>query len=273
MNRSLIRKGIQRTIISLSLVCAALPAARAQQQGSSQPPPKSGAAGQGQAQPEAPKMNPQEQADYKAFVDAPDPDKKIQLGQGFLQKYPMSIYVPNVNSQLVPAYFSKEDWNNFYATADRALAKNPDDVDVLTLVGWVIPHAYNSSDPDAEKKLDKAETYEKHALDLIPTIPKPPALSDDLFASAKAQKLSQAHSGLGLVYFRRGDAEDAAKELQQATQAAGSADPTDFYVLGVELQQLKRNSEAADAFQKCSQIPSNLQDRCKQSAAQAKAAK
>ena len=35
---------------------------------------------------EAPKVNPQEQADYKALFDAQDPEKKIQLRQAFLHK-------------------------------------------------------------------------------------------------------------------------------------------------------------------------------------------
>ena len=30
-----------------------------------------------------------------------------------------------------------------YADADKALALNPDDVTVLVLVGWVIPHYYD----------------------------------------------------------------------------------------------------------------------------------
>ena len=117
----------------------------------------------------------------------------------------MSIYVSNVYKQLVTAYYSKQDWANFYTTADQALAKNGDDVDVLTLVSWVIPHSYNSKDPDADKKLDMAETYEKRALGLIPNLPKPVTMSDDQFASAKARELSQAHSGLepGLLPARR----------------------------------------------------------------------
>ncbi len=117
------------------------------------------------------------------------------------------------------------------------------------------------------------ESFEKHALEVIPTLTKPTAMTDDQFASVKAEKMSQAHSALGLIYFRRGDGDDSVKELTQATQSASAADPTDFYVLGVELQRMNRNAEAADAFTKCSQIPGGLQDRCKQSATQASSAK
>lgn len=220
----------------------------------------------------APKIDPKEEAAYKAYYEAnpQDPDKKIELGKDFLQKYPMSQYVESVDAGLVQAYYLKQDWKDFYATADQALALRPDDAGVLTVVGWVIPHVYNPNDPDAPKSLDKAEQYEKHAMQVIAAMPKPAAMTDDQFTESKTALLSEAHSGLGLVYFRRQQLDDSVKELQQATQTASKPDPTDFFVMGVDLQNLGRNTEAADAFNKCAEIPSGLQDRCKQSAETAK---
>ncbi len=228
---------------------------------------------QGQQEPKtAPKVDPQEEAAYKAFYEAnpQDADKKIELGKDFLQKYPMSRYVESVDAGLVQAYYLKQDWKDFYATADQALALAPDDAGVLTVVGWVIPHVYNPNDPDAAKNLDKAEQYEKHAMQVIQTMPKPAAMTDDQFAQSKTALLSEAHSGLGLVYFRRQQLDDSVKELQQATQSAPKPDPTDYFVMGIDYQNLGRNSDALDAFNKCAEIPSGLQDRCKQSADTAK---
>ncbi|HWF37869.1 MAG TPA: hypothetical protein VG322_05080 [Candidatus Acidoferrales bacterium] len=225
--------------------------------------------------PQAPKLNPKEEADYKALNATPDtnPDKKIQLGTQFMQKYPGSRYEESVMNQVVQAYYAKQDWNDFYSLADKAVAKDPDDVDVLTVVGWVIPHLYKSDDPDASKKLDKAESYEKHAIDVIPTLPKPDNMTDEQFATAKSGKLAEAHSGLGLIYFRLQDFPNSVKELQLATIGNPMPDPTDLYALGAGLMQLNKTSDAADAFSKCAEIPGGLQDRCKQMAAQAKGAK
>jgi tetratricopeptide (TPR) repeat protein len=248
---SSIRSGIA-IMIALLAILGFSTGTYAQQKGA--PPP-----------PNVPKVNPKEQADYKALLAATDPDKKIQLGKDFLQKYPTSLYISAVYDHLVNAYYAKQDWDSFYATADQAIAKDPDDVDTLALVGWVIPHVYRPDDPDHEKKLDRAETYEKHALEVLPNVTKPASLTDDQFAMAKAQREVQIHSGLGLVYFRQMDYDNAAKELQLATKDP-DADATDLYVLGISLQNLKRNSDAAAAFQKCSAIPGGLQDRCKQSA-------
>jgi len=218
------------------------------------------------------KLNPKEEAAYKAFysVNSELPDKKIQLGNDFLQKYPTSALAEPVEVGIMNAYYTKQDWTDFYASADKALALRPDDVDVLTTVGWVIPHVYNPNDPDADQKLQKAETYEKHAIEVIATMPKPAYEKDSQFAASKSQKSMEAHSALGLVYFRRADYENSAKELEQATAAGGTPDPTDLFALGVDLQNLNRYSEAAAAFDRCGQIPGAMQDRCKQSADEAK---
>ena len=187
-----------------------------------------------------PKSIPKRKRPTKRFTSAnpQDADKKIELGKDFLQKYPMSRYAESVDAGLVQAYYLKQDWKDFYATADQALALSPDDAGVLTVVGWVIPHVYNPNDPDAPKSLDKAEQYEKHAMQVIQAMPKPAAMTDDQFTQSKTALLSEAHSGLGLVYFRRQQLDDSVKELQQATQSAAEARPDRFLCDGGRLAEL-----------------------------------
>jgi tetratricopeptide (TPR) repeat protein len=218
--------------------------------------------------PALPKVDPAEEAAYKQFYasNPQDLDTRIRLGEAFVQKYPMSRYNESVYAALTQAYSAKQDTKNFYANANKALALNPDDASVLVIVGWMIPHELNPESADALKDLDKAERYEKHAMEIIPTEPKPGNLTDDQFAQSKSGLLSAAHSALGLVYFRRQDSEDSVKELQQSVQLAAKPDPTDLFVLGLGLQSLNRYADAADAFSRCGQVPSSLQDRCKQSA-------
>jgi tetratricopeptide (TPR) repeat protein len=229
---------------------------------------------QKEAQPAAaaPKVDPEEEAAYKAFSDTKpeDADKRIQLGEQYVQKYPSGRYDAQVYQGLTTAEYSKQDLPKMYADADKALALNPDDVTVLVLVGWVIPHNYDPNDLAAESRLDKGEKYEKHALEVLATLPKPANLTDEQFAKVKAQGEAQAHSGLGLIYFRRQDYEQSLAELKKSTADPANQDATDFYVMGVELTRLKRFSESADALQKCAAIPGGLQDRCKQMGADAK---
>jgi tetratricopeptide (TPR) repeat protein len=248
----------------------------------SSPSTQAGAASQAQQQtqketlpaaaPAAPKADPEEEAAYKAFSDAKptDADKRIQLGEQYVQKYPSGKYAESVYQGLTTAEYDKQDLPKMYADSDKALALNPDDVTVLVLVGWVIPHNFDPNDLAAESRLDKGEKYEKHALEILAALPKPANMTDEQFAKVKAQGEAQAHSGLGLIYFRRQDYEQSIAELKKSTVDPANQDPTDYYVMGVELTRLKRFSESADAFQKCAAVPGGLQDRCKQMGADAK---
>ena len=226
---------------------------------------------QQQQQPAAPKIDPAEEAAYKDFFAASaSPDTRIQLGTDFLAKYPTSVYTESVYSALVQAYLAKQDWKNFYATADKGLAAFPDDVTMLAVVGWVIPHVFDPNADDAQAKLDKAEKYEKHAIDIAGSMPKPAGLTDDQFAQTKVTLLSEAHSGLGLIYFRQAKYADSVSELQQATQSSPKPDQTDYFVMGVDLDRQSRFPEAADAYSKCAQINGGLAERCKQGAENSK---
>jgi tetratricopeptide (TPR) repeat protein len=217
-------------------------------------------------------VDPQEEADYKAFFDLkPDEtDKRIELGENFVLKYPTSKYAEGVYAQLTTAEYDKQNLNKMYADGDKALALNPDDVSVLVLIGWVIPHSYNPNDVDGDARLDKAEKYEKHAIASLATLPKPANMTDEQFAKAKVAAESQAHSGLGLIYFRKQNWEGAVTELAKGTSTANPPDPTDYYVMGVSLGHLNRYADAADAYTKCAAIPGGLQARCKQQAEDAK---
>jgi tetratricopeptide (TPR) repeat protein len=275
-----IRSGIAALVILLAWFHSA-PSSFAQYQ---QAPPPANSGSQSQAPPQtpkggqpapalaAPKADPEEEAAYKAFTDTKpeEADKRIQLGEQYIQKYPSGKYLEPVYQGLTTAEYSKQDFAKMYADADKTLAANPDDVTVLVLVGWVIPHNYDPNDLGAEGRLDKAEKYEKHALEVLAALPKPASMTDEQFAKVKAQGESQAHSGLGLIYFRRQDFEQSIAELKKSTADPANQDATDYYVMGVELTHLKRFSESADAFQKCAAMPGGLQDRCKQMGADAK---
>jgi len=275
-------KKVSRLAIFLAACLFCIPAAWAQEGSQpsqqSQPPAKSQApakeAGAAATQEPAapPKIDPEEEAAYKEIYDTQDPDKLIPLGEAFVQKYPSGKYTSEVYGRLVTAYLGKNELDKMYAAGDKALSLNPDNVNALVLVGWVIPHYYNPDDMDADRKLDKAEGYLKHAIVLFGTMQKPAAMTDEQFAKAKASGLSQAHSGLGLVYFRRNDVADSISELELAEKLATTPDPTDYYILGVDYNAEKKYSEAVDAYNKCAAQPGGLVGACKQGASDAKKA-
>jgi tetratricopeptide (TPR) repeat protein len=215
--------------------------------------------------------DPKEEAAYQAFHKATqqDADKKIKLGDAFLAKYPTHRYSEAVYEELCQTYYNKKDLASFYTFSDKGLTLFPDDVHLLALSGWVIPRAFTPDEPGADQKLDKAESQSRHALDVLGKMEKPTALPDDQFTQFKTGESAVAHSGLGLVYFRREQYEESAKELQIAIPGEAIPDQTDFFILGADLQNMSRFKEAADAFNRCAQISGGMQDRCKQYAGEA----
>jgi tetratricopeptide (TPR) repeat protein len=203
---------------------------------------------------------------YQKFVKANEPDKKIKIGNEFLKRYPKSSLDEPVDVGMMNAYMAQKDWNDSYRCGDQALTLDPDDVDVLAPISWAIPHVYDPKSKDAEEQLSKAEKYAKHALEVMATLKKPAHMSDAQFADAKARRSFQAHSALGLVYFRRQQYEDSAKDTQQAVDGNPAPDATDLFVLGADYHFLSRHAESQQAFARCAQITSSLQNQCAENA-------
>jgi tetratricopeptide (TPR) repeat protein len=215
--------------------------------------------------------DPREDAAYQAFhkLSEKDAEKKIKLGSSFLTKYPKDHYTQAVYEELSQTYYDNKDLTSFYSYSEKGLAQFPDDVHLLALTGWAIPRAFDAKDPNADKRLGEAETFEKHALDLLPTLPKPAGVSDEQWTSYKSGEAMVAHSGLGLIYFRREDYDNSTKELEASISGIANPDPTDLFVLGADLENTGKWKDAADAFNRCAQVANPMQDNCKKQAANA----
>ncbi|HEY6441919.1 MAG TPA: hypothetical protein VIY66_01125 [Candidatus Acidoferrales bacterium] len=268
MNTPFAKKALRLAGLAATTILALMPASQARQQSAG--PNLNVAGNEMEERMELSNMDAlgdkDEVAAYQKFSTAEEVSKKIELGSKFLQKYPKSPLAERVDVGLMNAYHSQQDWKDCYQSANAALALQPDDVDVLTTVGWTIPHVYNPSDSDADQELNTAETYAKHAIEVLAKMPKPTGMNSAEFAAAKQKRALQAHSALGLVYFRRDDYDNSAKELEQSTKGNPNPDPTDLFVLGSDLQNLGRYGEASAAYGGCSQIAGPLQNQCKQNA-------
>lgn len=219
-------------------------------------------------------VNAEEDAAFKAFDAIPltDGPKKIQAGEAFIQKYPQSRYLAPVYSNLVKLYLQSNDIPKMQDAGEKDVALAPNDVQTLAILGQTLPRAWNASMPNAAVQLDKAEKFSKSAIELTPTIPKPEGMTDAQFAMAKNQTLAMAHSGLGLVYFRRNKFSEAIPEFEESTKVDPNpeADPVTFYVLGIADQRTSHFDAAVAAFNKCAAVPGSLQPTCKSGAEEAK---
>jgi tetratricopeptide (TPR) repeat protein len=212
-----------------------------------------------------PPVNAEEDVAFKAFQEAPSSDwsKKIELGEAFLQKYPQSRYLPPIYSALTIGYMQTNQTQKMLDIGDKAVALTPTDVTTLAILAQTISRITNSSTPNSAKQLEKAETYSKRAIEVTPTLPKPPNLTDDTFTAAKNQALAAAHSGLGLVYVKRGKSQEAIAELEASLKLDPAPDPVNYYLLGVANKSTSHFDDAIAAFNKCAAMAGPMQPTCK----------
>lgn len=216
--------------------------------------------------------NPEEDATFKTVQQMTDLNKRIQLAEEFLQKYPQSRYRASMYQSLVSGYFATQQVPKMLDVGEKEIEMNPNDAPVLAVMAQTLARTYNAKAPDAAKQLDKAELYSKRAIEITPTLPKPENLTDEAFSNAKNDTLVMAHGGLGLVYIRRGKYSEAIPELEQSVKADThpDPDPVNYYLLGVADKQTSHFEAAAAAFSKCAAVQSSLQATCKSGAEDAK---
>ncbi len=214
-----------------------------------------------------PPVSAEEDAAFKAFQGVPstDSNKKIELGEAFLQKYPETRYKSSLYVALAYAYVQNKQVQKMQEYGEKEIALMPNDVSILALMAQTLSRSINSNIPpaDAAQMLAKAERYSKQAIEITPTIPKPANLTDEAFASAKNQTLAMAHSGLGLVYVRRGKNADAITELDEAVKIDPLPDPVNYYLLGMANKGTSHFDDAIVAFNKCAAIAGPMQPTCK----------
>ena len=244
-------RGSASIVVFLVLIFAGAGVCSAQYD-QSMPPATSGTPAQNNTAKQAPpKINKAEEDAYKALTHASGPAGQIQLGEDFVKKFPDSHYVPSVYGVLTSAYFGTGDVDKMFVAGNKALELNPDNVDVLSLLSMAIPRRVRSTTPDAAQQTQKAEAYAHHAIELIPNLPKPPEMDDATFDKVKNDKLSLAHSGLGLIDTDHDKYDDARTELMLAVQLASNPDPVDYYLLGNADVKTSYLNGAIAAYDKC----------------------
>ncbi len=215
----------------------------------------------------APPVSAEEDVAFKAFQSVPstDSNKKIELGEAFLQKYPETRYKSSIYGPLAYAYVQAGQVQKMQEYGEKEIALVPNDVSTLALMAQTLPRSIRSTTSPAEavQLLAKAEQYSKQAIEITPTIPKPANLTDEAFASAKNQALAMAHSGLGLVYVRRGKNAEAITELDEAVKIDPNPDPVNYYLLGMANKSTSHFDDAIAAFNKCAAAPGPMQAQCK----------
>src|SRR6266853_708387 len=181
-------------------------------------------------------VSAEEDAAYKAFqtVNQNDAAKKIEVGEAFLLKYPESRFKSPVYGALAYAYLQTGNTQKMQEYGEKELTIVPNDVSTLALLGQTLPRSLHGSaaSPEAVQTL--------------------------------------AHSGLGLVYVRRGKNAEAIPELEQAVKIDPNPDPVNYYLLGMANKITSHFDDAIAAFNKCAAMNGPMQGTCKVQAEDAK---
>ena len=86
----------------------------------------------------------------------------IELGEAFVAKYPMSYYAGAVYGMLTATYLATDQTDKMIDAGNKALALDPDNVDVLPILAWAIPRRVNGNSRDSLAMLQKAQGYAHH---------------------------------------------------------------------------------------------------------------
>ncbi len=169
---------------------------------------------------------------YTALAGEKDPNKKISLAQGFLQKFDNSDFKDLTYLQMMAAYQQLGDSAQAVEVAQKGLEANPDNLDILTMEAYLFPFAFKATDADASAKLSRADSDAKHGLEILQKLQKPPNVAEDQFNQAVKARRAVFNGAVGFAALQRKDYSAVIMSLK----AAAEDNPSDvytFYRLGL----------------------------------------
>src|SRR5712672_1974247 len=147
----------------------------------------------------------------QALFGSQDPEDRMTKGEAFLVKFPDSEFKGTVLYLLTATAEQKNDYEKTVIYAERTLEADAKNYRTMLSLALGIGQRTRENDLDKEEKLGRAEKLAKQAEELLKTAPKPnPTMTEDQWAAAKKDFVSQSHEALGLVAMVRKKYDDAA---------------------------------------------------------------
>ncbi len=215
-------------------------------------------------------------AEYAFFQLLPrvtDATKRVQALDAFMQAYPDTTNVGQVNFQYFLAYKMANDAAKTAEYGEKAIAADPNNVATLNLVA--------DDYVTRQVELDKASDYAKKVLDLAPKMQKPEGMADEQFKATQNAQLGLAHLTLGYVSFLKTNKTHkvlpAIQEFKTAVDLMANEPQLQaraLFYLGYAYEVLApaKHKEAADALARSAGIASPWQGQAQDLLAKVKAA-
>jgi hypothetical protein len=177
----------------------------------------------------------------QAAFKSTDAAAKAALFERYIAAYPDSPYSENAREQIAFAYQQLRNAPKMVASAQSAIAADPNDAPMLILLAdyW--------SDSNSTPHMDEAGADAKKALDAIQAAKKPDNVTDEQWQQQQSLEKGIAYSCLGQVDAIKGRNATAVEEFKQANPLV---QPNSFYYgrnlyrLGFVLAKMRRIAEA-----------------------------
>ncbi|MBV6433146.1 MAG: hypothetical protein IANPNBLG_03317 [Bryobacteraceae bacterium] len=191
------------------------------------------------------------QKEYDQFTKAiqAEPRAKTVLLEEFLKKYPNSPYIDQVWPHLMNAYRATGDTARALASAERMLARHPNDLDALVLSGQI--------EMERRTNLPKVIATGNRIVQTVSSRPQPTGVAAGEWEKRKAYYLGSAYLMLGNAYVNQNNFEQADRALRQSLpymKDRGQVEAAILFYLGWANYHMERYAEAADFFRQCAGI-------------------
>lgn len=178
------------------------------------------------------KYTVEEYNDYQAAFVEKDVNKRVQLLDGFVKKYPSSELLPLVYQLYFQTYQQQNNAAKVVEYADKYLDYDKDSFAVLALRSYYFPYTVTLNDPQIEAKLNKADEMAERGLKALETAKKPDNVTEEQFAQQKKGATAIFHQTMGFVDLQRKDYKAAITHLRSAIEVSPD-DPINFYRIGL----------------------------------------
>jgi len=197
---------------------------------------------------------------YRQAADAGNPEAQYHLallvrdGRGVPRNDPLALELfrkaAAAGQSSIPGavddYIKAGSFDNAFSLADTWLQKNPDDVQLLSLLSLA---AAGQARSDPAKFAAPAKTYGDRAIAVIESGRRPSGLDDAQWAEYPSRWLPQLHLRLGMVAQKAGQLEDAQARFRKAA-TLDAKDPYPWYFLGqthfTEYERINAGSRKLD---------------------------
>jgi len=201
-------------------------------------------------------------AEYSLFSIAQqteDPATRLRLLQELEERNPKSPYVENIPAECFVIYRKLNQMDKGLALADRTLAADPDNIDMLMAVT-----EYHFGRDEAREKI---VIHAAHIIDVLATKTRPAHLTDDDWDKKKSHLLGAAYYMGGIsssLLSQWGRADQMLRAALPSIAGDATQEAAAFYHLGVANYHLADSSpaRARDAlayWRRCAMLKSNFQ--------------